>query len=78
MKNNGQNTMGYSVKGPNTELIVGGYIKPENNKLMLQMYGMLYLHYRMEHIKFTFQMMMVLRAIPSFSKICELNLKALF
>ncbi|MBJ8032139.1 hypothetical protein JDS96_31135, partial [Bacillus cereus group sp. N21] len=27
MKNNGQNTMGYSVKGPNTELIAGGYIR---------------------------------------------------
>ncbi|HDR7782557.1 hypothetical protein MKX31_15215 [Bacillus sp. FSL M8-0063] len=32
MKNNGQNTMGYSVKGPNMELIVGGYIKPGEQK----------------------------------------------
>ncbi|WP_272513765.1 hypothetical protein [Bacillus cereus] len=33
MKNNGQNTMGYSVKGPNTELIVGGYIKPGEQQI---------------------------------------------
>lgn len=61
IKNNGQNKMGYSVKGPNKEPIVGGYIKPGEQKLMLQMCGMLYLHYRWEHIKFTFQMMMDLQ-----------------
>ncbi|HDR7799071.1 hypothetical protein [Bacillus cereus group sp. BY6-1LC] len=33
MKNNGQNTMGYSVKGPNMELIVGGYIKPGEQQI---------------------------------------------
>lgn len=33
MKNNGQNTMGYSVKGPNTELIVGGYIQPGEQQI---------------------------------------------
>ncbi|PGB01257.1 hypothetical protein [Bacillus toyonensis] len=33
MKNNGKNTMGYSVKGPNTELIVGGYIKPGEQQI---------------------------------------------
>ncbi|PEP82788.1 hypothetical protein CN581_06995 [Bacillus toyonensis] len=33
MKNNGQNTMGYSVKGPNTELIVGGYIRPGEQQI---------------------------------------------
>ncbi|MGH0592301.1 hypothetical protein ACQVPY_08355 [Bacillus pretiosus] len=33
MKNNGQNIMGYSVKGPNMELIVGGYIKPGEQKI---------------------------------------------
>ncbi|MCU5304695.1 hypothetical protein OCE40_22915 [Bacillus toyonensis] len=33
MKNNGQNTMGYSVKGPNTELIAGGYIRPGEQQI---------------------------------------------
>ncbi|PGA54112.1 hypothetical protein COL86_18375 [Bacillus toyonensis] len=33
MKNNGQNTTGYSVKGPNTELIVGGYIRPGEQQI---------------------------------------------
>ncbi|HFJ9439814.1 MULTISPECIES: hypothetical protein [Bacillus cereus group] len=33
IKNNGQNTMGYSVKGPNMELIVGGYIKPGEQQI---------------------------------------------
>ncbi|CAM4325085.1 hypothetical protein ACJTM1_19310 [Bacillus sp. GX] len=33
MKNNGQNTMGYSVKGPNMEPIVGGYIKPGEQQI---------------------------------------------
>jgi len=33
MKNNGQNTMGYSVKGPNMELIVGSYIKPGEQQI---------------------------------------------
>jgi len=33
MKNNGQNTMGYSVKGPNMELIIGGYIKPGEQQM---------------------------------------------
>ncbi len=75
MKNNGQNTMGYSVKGPNTELIVGGYIKPGEQQINVTNVRNALSPLPMEHIKFTFQMMMVLRGNSSFSKIYELNLK---